>query len=1008
MASNAAGAKTLLTFSPRWTDEDLLERTLAGRRDLVDRLEHLAHDGAGGPNKHQQLIIGVRGSGKTHVLKVLHNRLWKDEGLKSRLLIVYLLEDELGIATFLDFLVRLLRAIVNWYPEESELAACLNALHDLPAASQASRAKELLLAAAGTKDVLVLMENLGITFDKTHGFGRKGQEALRDLVQQHPRFMIFATAQALTQDVSDHDYPFFGFFKITHLAKLTIEEAHGFLASMARAYGKPGVVEFLQTPEGRGRVEAIYLFTGGNHRLLVTFFDFLSADSVAKIGDLFLDALNPLRPFYQEQMRSLSAQQQKIVQYLALARIPQTVKEIARGCLATSNTISKQLGELMDRGFLNRVVQGRESYYEMSESLFRICYEADLDQQGAPVRLFVDFLANFYTAKELQLRCRGFRLLGRPFDDEEKFYSSALARFSGLRDLPLEETVRGFFSDLQKQSAFREIVEFGPRFGEDREASILTAEALAYAKLGKPEEAAAAACKAIERDPNDIEPRLILSGLWFAQPDRQEAALAHAARVCELAPADARGWLLRCTVLGLMGRTEEVAGACDAALAAAPGNVDLQLFLGMRLAVAGRPAEALKHFDAALAVDPDSAQAYLHSADALRELGHLEEAEARYSRVLEIDAANLAAAERLGTLLRGVGRYQEALEQFDRLVELAPGSSQYWGLSALAAFNLGRTPDAEVRFRRSLSLDANNPLALEGLAIVLWKMGRHSEVLEQAEKLVELNPNSEQGHFWAGLALEGLGRPEEAALRYREALEQDGSHGVLWSRLVRVLAASGQTDAAMQAAEDGLRAASDPAWIYTARGEINRRANRFDAALADYEEAIRLDPSLILPHFNAITALIALGRAGEFAPRLAKAIDVYQHKPDPRVLTDRLQRNLVALFCYAAEDALATQLSQMAELIQGAGLLAEFDQALSLALFSMMRDHSGIEESRFRIIQSAISDALSSRLDTTVVLRLLDIGIRYFKRNDRKALLTLAREERELFVKELGIADSPI
>ena len=207
MEDGFRGTKTLQTFSPRWTNDELLEKTLAGRRELVDRLEELARDGAGGPNKHQRLIIGVRGSGKTHLLKVLHNRLWRDERLKERLLIVYLLEDELGVASFLDFLVRMLRAIVHWYPEYSALAGELNALYDLPSAAQPRRAVDLLLSAARTKDVLILMENLGLMFDKTRGFGKKGQQALRDLVQQHPRFMIFATAQALIPGVSDPECP---------------------------------------------------------------------------------------------------------------------------------------------------------------------------------------------------------------------------------------------------------------------------------------------------------------------------------------------------------------------------------------------------------------------------------------------------------------------------------------------------------------------------------------------------------------------------------------------------------------------------------------------------------------------------------------------------------------------------------------------------------------------------------------------------------------------------------
>ena len=145
------GQKSLLSFSPGWSDSALLEKTLIGRRDLVDRLEELAIDGAGGLNKHQRLIIGPRGSGKTHVLRVLHNRLWRNTKLKDRLLIVYLLEDELGVASFKDFVVRMLRAIIRWYPEQTELLKNLEELYDLPLDAQEPRAIRLLLQGRSRK-----------------------------------------------------------------------------------------------------------------------------------------------------------------------------------------------------------------------------------------------------------------------------------------------------------------------------------------------------------------------------------------------------------------------------------------------------------------------------------------------------------------------------------------------------------------------------------------------------------------------------------------------------------------------------------------------------------------------------------------------------------------------------------------------------------------------------------------------------------------------------------------
>ena len=62
------GLNYLQTFNPGESKPELLEHTLVGRKDLVDRLEELVIESSKGGNKFQRLIIGPRGSGKTHNL----------------------------------------------------------------------------------------------------------------------------------------------------------------------------------------------------------------------------------------------------------------------------------------------------------------------------------------------------------------------------------------------------------------------------------------------------------------------------------------------------------------------------------------------------------------------------------------------------------------------------------------------------------------------------------------------------------------------------------------------------------------------------------------------------------------------------------------------------------------------------------------------------------------------------------------------------------------------------
>ena len=653
------GSKKLLAFSPGWADADILEKTLVGRRDLVNRLEELAIDGAGGPNKHQRLIVGARGSGKTHVLRVLHNRLWGNEELKQHLLIAYLLEDEMGVASYLDFLVRLLRAILRWFPDQKQLADQLEELYDLPFDRQESRAAQLLQQMIGSKDVLIIMENLDITFNKTKGFGLKGQQALRDLVQRHPRFMIFASSQVLAKSVKEPNAPFFSFFKVIHLRRLTLEEAITFLLTMASAYGKTDAVEFLKSAHGRGRMKTIYEFTGGNHRLLVVFYEFLIADSIANLSEQFIQALVPLKPFYQEQMRSLSAQQQKIIQYLSLQRNPCTVKDIARGCLAKQNTISSQMKDLFDKNFVNRMPQGRESYYEITEVLFRICHEAELEQEGARVQLFVDFLANLYTAEELQLRQRRFFLLAdrqeresqNSFAEDAAFYSQALSSHypdvsaqvlePADDNIESEDEFRSLFKAMENSGAYREIIQIAKHLGDDKDAFVLHTEAIAYAQLGDSEKAANFAREALSKDTEDADAHMILARALSLNPDEKDTALEHAFRARELDP----------------------------------GNPKMLESIGLVFFNNSRYEEAMAQFEVLNKERPDYADGWLLTGQALENLGRMEEAELMYQKSLDLDGKNVKGWIFLSGILESLGENDKAAKAFQEAERLGADMS---------------------------------------------------------------------------------------------------------------------------------------------------------------------------------------------------------------------------------------------------------------------------------------------------------------------------------------------
>src|ERR1039458_1119085 len=98
-------------FNPSVMPAYLLEQTLVQRHDLVRRLVEVFIESARSQSKHYVLLVGPRGIGKTHLAALVYHRLVKTEGLSSELEIAWLAEDEWGVASFLDLLVKILQAL---------------------------------------------------------------------------------------------------------------------------------------------------------------------------------------------------------------------------------------------------------------------------------------------------------------------------------------------------------------------------------------------------------------------------------------------------------------------------------------------------------------------------------------------------------------------------------------------------------------------------------------------------------------------------------------------------------------------------------------------------------------------------------------------------------------------------------------------------------------------------------------------------------------------------------
>src|SRR5262249_7744953 len=232
--------------------------------------------------KHHLLAVGPRGCGKSHLVALLVSRLRKDSAVRERVRIAWLPEDE-TTPSFWKFLLRILRALNSEYGEEFPPPP-RDHLADATDARRSAMLTDYLLKKLDGRTLLVVVENLD---DVMRGLKDEGQKRWRAFLQEHPIAATLATAQQLTEDVSDRDRPFFNFFQIEHLQPLTADEALTLLRKIAEHSGNNDLAQFLQTPTGRARIRAIRHIAGGSHRIFIILSEFATRENLDNLVSAF-------------------------------------------------------------------------------------------------------------------------------------------------------------------------------------------------------------------------------------------------------------------------------------------------------------------------------------------------------------------------------------------------------------------------------------------------------------------------------------------------------------------------------------------------------------------------------------------------------------------------------------------------------------------------------------------------------------------------------------------------
>jgi tetratricopeptide (TPR) repeat protein len=792
-----------------------LERFSVARQKEVERVVTVLRQSILTPAKHHTLFIGPRGIGKTHILSLIYHRLTAERDVQDKIIVAWLREDEWGVSSYVDLIIRILRSVSST-PRSNMLKEDIEALYDLSQSEAERMAENLLLREALGKTLVLFMENLDDIF---RGIGEIGQQKFRSFIQENAFISITASTQSLFAGISSQTKPFYGFFNLYHLSPLTFEDALSMLIKIATLKNDEQLVAYLETPEGRSRVRAVHHLIGGNPRLYIVFSDFLSCSTLSNLVTPFMRMLDDLTPYYQERMRWLSPQQRQIIEILCDVGKPLSVKDIAKRAFITHQTASSQLKQLRDMRYVAAKPKGRESFYELTETLMRLAVEVKRNQ-AEPIRLLVDFLRFWYAPHDLEKR---LQLVGAEMELEHDYLELALQDITESEEDPRSAACLRDYYDLVDKEDF------------------------------------ARACAVAEELLTISKSVSNWFRKWACANSLGSNALAEEAgsKVLSVEPRSALDWLFRATFLNHHNRALESIPAYRAATQLKPDLSDAWSGLTLALIKVGDFVEARQANIAAIDLKPESADDWIYRGNVFTELKEFDEAAAAYQKVVVLAPDEYQSWLNLGWMYCRFGKYNQALEPLDKAIKLNPLVSKVWVNHGWALAGLGRHLEAISDFDRALELSPNDAMALNNRGFSLIALDRFEEAGLNFKTYSELyadHPNAWRGLAEAQYHLDNYQGSLEAA---EKALELNPESAITWSIVGVAKSYLNKFEDALKCLDEALRLGDHSGLTVFHRAVSLFTTGDQETAIRELDHAVQHSCRIHGPDLKSMTHLLA-------------------------------------------------------------------------------------------------------------------------------------------------------
>ena len=379
-------------YNPGFLSKDELVDSFCVRTEEFETIVESLNENDGSSSSHT-IVVGPRGSGKTHLLLRVAIELGRQEQCQRYFPIVFA-EETYEVSTCGEFWLECLGRLAEQAPsgERSDLRLIYEELREVVDDDVLeTRCLGFLMDYADRHDtrLVLIVENLNMLLpdmsDPNDGW------RLRKTFQIEPRITILGSATSRFNEIDDSDQPLYDIFRTITLRSLDTNECGVLWSTVSGQSSESEMMRPLQ------------ILTGGNPRMIAVVAGFRATNSFNELMNNLLELIDDHTEYFKSHLDALPAQERRV--YLALARLwkPATTREISEQARVDTNKCSAFLKRLVERGVV--AIEGgspRRRQYYLTERLYNIYYLLRRPSgEGQAVRALIQFMSNCYSPGQL-------------------------------------------------------------------------------------------------------------------------------------------------------------------------------------------------------------------------------------------------------------------------------------------------------------------------------------------------------------------------------------------------------------------------------------------------------------------------------------------------------------------------------------------------------------------------------------------------------------------------------